>query len=551
MKLLLELTEDAQLLSATSSQIVGSLSASKDFSGLLGSHFSKSLLNTVEHPKMISDIYPSSPLSGIGRKAWQIDVSPPCRLQFNFQRNNEKANISDEASPVEKQFLMVSYVSEHGVYQTRFLLPAILGELEKLDIAVLVSFSKFDSTAPRFQITIPPPLDSYKLKSDASKWTRTSVLGVLPRPSGTATVNSGPSLSTKPESSVADGLALIDGESPVQPATSLFPVWYATNRKGFFDVKGVLTGFSAQRGENVSYGKCLVDIPESHEIGKTKSALWRRLLFTLTFQKDTQALSLFNIEAQEAGLHWSEMQDIGAKWTADERCAVVFLHGYNVSFEEAAIRAAQIGYDLQVRGPVGFFSWPSKGTLIGYPADESAIEASEDEITEYLRDFVRNSGAERIYVIAHSMGNRGLLRALQRIVADASSDCPKLFEQFILAAPDVDQSLFLSLASNYSRLAHRTTLYVSDKDLALASSSLLRTGTARAGLTPPITIAPQIDTVHVANVDMTLLGHGYVAEARDVLTDMHQLLYQNAPPEMRMGLRPAQDQGHRYWVIGA
>src|SRR5260370_26727034 len=71
----------------------------------------------------------------------------------------------------------------------------------------------------------------------------------------------------------------------------------------------------------------------------------------------------------------------------EEPQALVFLHGYNVSFEDAAIRAAQIGYDLKVPGPVAFFSWPSRGSLAAYPADEASIEASDQPIADFLVGF--------------------------------------------------------------------------------------------------------------------------------------------------------------------
>ncbi len=48
---------------------------------------------------------------------------------------------------------------------------------------------------------------------------------------------------------------------------------------------------------------------------------------------------------------------------------------------------------------------------------------------------------------------------------------------------------------------------------------------------PPTLVLPGIDTINVTNVDLTMLGHGYVAEARDVLTDMHALITRGAPPD--------------------
>ena len=64
-----------------------------------------------------------------------------------------------------------------------------------------------------------------------------------------------------------------------------------------------------------------------------------------------------------------------------------------------------------------------------------------------------------------------------------------------------------------------------------------------------MTVVPGIDTVEVSNVDLTFLGHGYFAAARDLLHDLHDLLVNDLPPERRMGLRPSRDGS--YWIIGA
>lgn len=65
---------------------------------------------------------------------------------------------------------------------------------------------------------------------------------------------------------------------------------------------------------------------------------------------------------------------------------------------------------------------------------EPTIEASERAITDFLVDFTANCGAEKVHVIAHSMGNRGLLRALQRIAAHAETRGRVKFGQIFLAS---------------------------------------------------------------------------------------------------------------------
>src|SRR6185436_16351410 len=146
---------------------------------------------------------------------------------------------------------------------------------------------------------------------------------------------------------------------------------------------------------------------------------------------------------------------------AGQRMGLVVIHGYNVSFEAAALRAAQIGFDLQLPGATAFFSWPSRARLARYTADEATIQASEKHIAQFLLEFTRKSGAEQVHVIAHSMGNRGLLRAMQRILNEVGAEAGVPFGQIILAAPDEAQDVFAELSAAYRRLARRTTLYVS------------------------------------------------------------------------------------------
>jgi esterase/lipase superfamily enzyme len=162
---------------------------------------------------------------------------------------------------------------------------------------------------------------------------------------------------------------------------------------------------------------------------------------------------------------------------------------------------------------------------------------------------VARSGAEKVHIIAHSMGNRGVLRAIDRIANKAQRHKGVLIGQIILAAADVDADTFRGLCSAYGRVSRRTTLYVSSRDRAIEASRWLH-DFVRAGLLPPIMVVPGIDTINVTNVDLTTLGHGYVAGARAVLEDMHKLLVHDAPPDRRFALRRGKtDAGERYWII--
>lgn len=337
-----------------------------------------------------------------------------------------------------------------------------------------------------------------------------------------------------------------DGDSTSQRdfKSGHYLVWYGTNRLPR-DPNNPKQGYSADRDQTVHFGKCLVYVPKSHKIGSLGSALWRRLL---TFSDDR--LRLQETTELPADIFWRQVHSHLSHVPVADRQAVVFVHGYNVSFADAALRAAQIGFDLSINGSMAFFSWPSQGTVGGYPDDEATIEASEGAITDFMVDFARKSGADTVHIIAHSMGNRGVLRAVSRIAQSAQLRSQVMFGQVILAAADVDADSFRQLSTAYARVAARTTMYVSASDKALAGSRWLH-GYPRAGISPPVCIVPGIDTINVTNVDMSLLGHGYVGEVREVLQDIHRLINSTDPPDRRFGLRYRRtERGERYWEIG-
>lgn len=323
----------------------------------------------------------------------------------------------------------------------------------------------------------------------------------------------------------------------------LFPVWFGTNRKPA--ESGV--GFTSERHTETTLGRVLVHVPEAHRFGETGNGFWKRLL-RLELRDDR--LRVHEIAARGRDAFFAELQDAvkTERDSGSQPHALVLLHGYNVSFEQAAIGAAQIGYDLKVPGPTAFFSWPSHGRVVSYPADEATIEASERALTEFLIDFTRNCGADQVHVLAHSMGNRGLLRALQRIAARAEAESRVSFGQVVLAAPDVDRDLFLDLARHFKDRCKRATLYASRGDKAVHISAKLHAAD-RAGYFPRDTVAAGFDTVAVPDFNIDFLGHGYFAQAEALLSDIYDLIRNDVPPKERKRIRPIQRDGQSLWEI--
>jgi hypothetical protein len=62
-----------------------------------------------------------------------------------------------------------------------------------------------------------------------------------------------------------------------------------------------------------------------------------------------------------------------------------------------------------------------------------------------------------------------------------------------------------------------------------------------------------VDTIDAGDIDLSFLGHGYVADTRAVLTDMYYLLHRDDGPDERAGLGVLTDSvtGKEYWAFRA
>lgn len=304
--------------------------------------------------------------------------------------------------------------------------------------------------------------------------------------------------------------------------------------------------FGGDRGTGISYGELLVSVPHGHRVGEIEApSIWR-----LEFSEDPRR--------HMAILDWNPQTRLGFLKRVRARVqaqgasgsSFVFVHGYNVSFSDAARRTAQITYDLDYRGVPVFYSWPSQGTLQGYTTDENNVQWSESNLKRFLVDFAEQSGVKDIYLIAHSMGNRALTGALRQLFAEH----PKLrgrFKEIILTAPDIDAEIFKrDIAPALAAGCDHITLYASDGDNALLASKKVH-GYPRAGDTADgIVVAPGIETIDASGLDTSFLEHSYFATAPPVIRDIRQVL-QGGLRAARRGLEQRLAGGHSYWKLKA
>lgn len=322
-------------------------------------------------------------------------------------------------------------------------------------------------------------------------------------------------------------------------------VWYGTNRKP--TMVGDKLTYTSTRDSRTHHGSVNVWVPETHVRGQTGRPFWRRW-WDREFRGDDY-LAIQRLTMLPRVTFYAEVQEEVRKGGKSE--ALVYIHGFNVDFEEAAIRAAQLGFDLRVPGPTAFFSWPSLGTLSkhAYGADGTMIAESETALVNFLVEFAQKSGAKNVNIIAHSMGNRGLLRSLQRISADAQLRGSVKFNQIILASPDITKETFEQAAQVYAHFSTRTTLYTSNRDIALRFAPWFGETGSRAGYFQPYTVVDGVDTIVVPNFDVDLLGHSDYAQAEALLYDIEALCKHNEDPTSRSRINktPLEERGRKFW----
>jgi esterase/lipase superfamily enzyme len=226
-----------------------------------------------------------------------------------------------------------------------------------------------------------------------------------------------------------------------------------------------------------------------------------------------------------------------AETTNPHRPLIVFVHGFNNTFETAAERAALYAYDLQpdVSGKAAIFSWPSHEKLFGYLADEDSVLVNQDRARQVLGILRTHDSASPVVLIGHSMGCRVLTFALREIelIRDKGGS-PKLhpqFAQLILIEPDVDSEYFRENVPRVRALCGHVTVYASSHDNALRFSQLLHDD-SRLGELGTQGLAKKIDVIDASAAKTDWIGHSY--DGPPLFEDIRALLH-GATLEERSG----------------
>jgi esterase/lipase superfamily enzyme len=195
---------------------------------------------------------------------------------------------------------------------------------------------------------------------------------------------------------------------------------------------------------------------------------------------------------------------------------VIYVHGYGEHFAKNCWRAALLQQRLGLDNRMLLFSWPSSSYLT-YAGDAKDLERSGDELNSLLTLAAEAVGHDRVVIMAHSMGSRGLVDALR-----ARGDEAK-FGHAIFVAPDIRRDVFSENAAMLQRKVSDITVYMSDSDRVLWLSTTVNVS-GRLG------VAREFDLEHTTVIDVTptgtndISGHLYHMLNPAVIEDLRVLL---------------------------
>jgi esterase/lipase superfamily enzyme len=175
-----------------------------------------------------------------------------------------------------------------------------------------------------------------------------------------------------------------------------------------------------------------------------------------------------------------EVSDLLAQ-AGGARDVLIYVHGFNQTFETATLDAARLSDGIRFRGQTMVFSWPSKAGLFDYVYDRDSAMFSRDDLERVLHSIVATPAAGRVNIVAHSMGTMLTLESLRQLYARYGDTVEDRIGAVVLAAPDIDMDVFSSAINRIGPLARKITVITATNDRALALSGRIAGGMTRVG----------------------------------------------------------------------
>lgn len=214
---------------------------------------------------------------------------------------------------------------------------------------------------------------------------------------------------------------------------------------------------------------------------------------------------------------------------------LIYIHGFNVSWNEAVGSALALEHMLNRKRKVGekkvmvvLFSWPSKGSMMPYAAYKQDRDSAVDSADAVARAFLKLRNfmskihksadsadmkpcGQEIHLLCHSMGNYVLQNTLKKIREHSDGNrMPVLFQNIFMCAPDVDDDVLEkgNPMESLNELTRHVSIYYNQGDFAMYTSDYTKGHPQRLGQTG--CSRPQLVHNKVHQVDCSDIVHGFV-----------------------------------------
>lgn len=294
------------------------------------------------------------------------------------------------------------------------------------------------------------------------------------------------------------------------PGVSTVDLMAVTTREATSD-PGKL--FSGERSSKISLTDIRISIPpdQMRQIGDVQ---WPKKL-PPDPSKEFATIGANEVTRDEART-WFRREAKGRKHV------LLFVHGFNNTYEDAVYRFAQIVHDSGTDAVPILFTWPSRGSVFAYQYDRESTNYSRDALEETLQTLAKAPEIQDVSILAHSMGSFLTLESLRQMAIRNGRIAPKI-RNVILAAPDVDVDVFKQQLGEMGPATARPrfTIFTSTDDRALMVSSRLAGQVPRLGAINPKAepYASEFKTANIDAFDLTdvesadRLRHGKFASA--------------------------------------
>ena len=275
---------------------------------------------------------------------------------------------------------------------------------------------------------------------------------------------------------------------PVTEISGNHSIFIATTRERSSDKNQV---FDASRSSALNFARVNVTVPASHKVGQIERASRGKS------DDPSKYFMATDVIAYDNQYNFSEAlrSDIAARGGR----VMLFIHGYNTSFDAAVYRMTQLAHDSGYGGTPVLFSWASGGKTRDYVYDKESASAARDQFETTLRLLAR-SGARRIDIVAHSMGTWITMEALRQLAITGDRDLGGRLGDVVLASPDIDVDVFKGQMQRYGKPDKPFILLLSGDDRALKLSGILAGSKPRLG---DYEDAVDLESLGVTVVDMS------------------------------------------------